>query len=135
MNDTNITRQTVFRRDIELFLNLSNPLPSNIPKERPGLRYSNPQIQDYVDQYKINICNDKYIVVRRELLQLAQDTAIWIRNVFINSNGVYVSSQDYFEQILDKWMFDPCGNTTGTETISFHGPKIIISKNQKNLKK
>jgi hypothetical protein len=107
LSDTNITRAEIFRKDVQDFLGLQQSLPI-LGHHKPGKYVQNTTLQQQIDQYKINICDDKYSDIRNELLVIAQESSIWIREVFINSPTVYVSSHDYFESLLEKWIIDPC---------------------------
>lgn len=129
LHDTNHTRHDIFRYDIEQFLNVTKPLSSFIPHEKPGIQYKDKLLQEHLNQYKINICDHEHIHIRRELLYIAQDTSLWIRTVLLlqqnhNNNGVYVSSREHFKTLLKLWMDDPCGNTKKTMTITYKGPKV-----------
>lgn len=43
---------------------------------------------------------------------IARPASVWIRNYFIESDEVVVSSPNYFKESLETWMYDPCGSRT-----------------------
>jgi hypothetical protein len=51
---------------------------------------------------------DEYIPVRNELMRLGSLNSQWIRDVFLNLPGVYSSSREYLDELLESWMYDPC---------------------------
>ena len=54
----------------------------------------------------IDICeHDK---VRAILMQHATAASIWIREYFLESPDVIVSSPEYFNELVELWMVDPC---------------------------
>lgn len=108
--DTNETRRESFRQDMTNYLGLKKLLPPLI-QEKPGMSWSS-HIQSKKDTQKINICDTQHFSVRQELMRLSRQNSQWIREVFINSPDVEVSSRPFFEQIIEGYMVDPCeGNT------------------------
>lgn len=105
--DESKKRIHILRNDIKEFLNLKNELPELL-HFKPGLNYQNDIIQKQINKMKINICDKKHDLIRAELLIAAQQSSIWIRTIFINSPTVHISSRDYFIQLLESWMIDPC---------------------------
>lgn len=103
-------RSLQFRQDVKAFLGLQHELPP-IPHSLPDPVWDDPQVQAYRDSQKIRICDDQYVRVRRRLLQQSQEASLWIRKYFLDAPGVYVSSRDYLEELLEKWMYDPCNQT------------------------
>jgi hypothetical protein len=106
LGDTNATRVLQFRNDVTNFLGLRQLLP-DLPHHIPGKKRDD-EDQRRRDAMKINICDEKHRVVREELMILARQSSWWIRKVFLNSPTVFVSSREYFEEILQGWMKDPC---------------------------
>jgi hypothetical protein len=106
LGDTNATRVLQFRKDATDFLGLRQLLP-DLPHHIPGKKRDD-EDQRQRDAMKINICDEKHRVVREELMILARQSSWWIRKVFLNSPTVLVSSREYFEEILQGWMKDPC---------------------------
>jgi hypothetical protein len=65
----------------------------------------------------IDICDDKYLDLRRELTQKGRETQMWIRNKFLQSPDVTVANRNHFLELLDKWEQDPCATTTTAELL------------------
>jgi hypothetical protein len=110
LGDSNDTRNEIFRDDFTRFMGLKEQLPA-LPHFIPGKKRTQEE-QQRRDSMKIQICDGQYQPVRDELMVLARQTSVWIREVFLNSPTVYVSSRDHFESIMEGWMRDPC---TGQE--------------------
>lgn len=106
-------RSQKFRQEVQAFLGFHHELPP-IPHASPGRQWENPAMQAYRDSQKIRICEAEYLPVRMHLLKQAQEASLWIRQYFLNSADVFVSSRDYFEELLKRWMHDPCLNATTT---------------------
>ncbi|KAG7355028.1 sulfotransferase family protein [Nitzschia inconspicua] len=102
LSDKNITRRALFRKDLQTFLGL--------PSEFPPIRHVRPQGTDSgLNQDKrINICDEKYAPVRAELMNVARHASLWLRKYFMESKSVYFSSGDFLDELLQKWMDDPC---------------------------
>ena len=120
LGDSNATRIQTLQKDVQKFMGLQQELPPPI-HHTPGVQWKE-HIQKLKDQKKIDICNEEYKPVRRELMRMARLNAEWVRDVFSKSPSVYVSSPDYFHSLLEAWMVDPCGNDT--DIIEYDGPKI-----------
>lgn len=118
--DDNEERQNMFRKDVQNYLGLATDLP---PLERhiPGRSWS-AKTQKEKDREKIDICDPKYVPVRRELMRISKKNSEWIRTVFLNSPNVFVSSRYYLEEVLSEWMKDPCSNET--EIVHYSGPTL-----------
>lgn len=106
--DQNATRKATFRRDVQNFLGLHAELPE-VLHVTPGKEWT-PELQAAKDKKKIDICEDQYIPVRRELMRLSRMASQWIRETFLDLPGVYVSSREHFEAIMLDWARDPCGD-------------------------
>jgi hypothetical protein len=74
---------------------------------KPGLRWD-AAVQAERDAYKIDICEDEYVLVRGHLMVLARRNSLWLREVFLRSPEVHVSSRDHVMRLLERWMIDPC---------------------------
>jgi len=106
--DQNDTRALQFRTDLSHFLGLDVVLDP-IQNTRVG------KGSDY--HYKIDICEQQYIDVRRELLAMGGNASTWIRNYFLNAPDVYYSSFDsHFENMIASWSEDPCANDNNDNT-------------------
>lgn len=108
LGDKNETRKQIMRHDIQAYLGVEAELPE-VLHFTPGKKLT-PDLQAAKDRKKIDICEDQYMPVRRELMQLSRLASRWIRETFLDIPGVYVSSRDHFEAILLDWMKDPCGD-------------------------
>lgn len=102
-----------FRSDLQRIFHLKSSLPSQIPRTKPDFEHFNKRQQRRKDQHKINICHSKYLPVRTELMRLARQASVWIRYKFMSSPDVNVSSPDYFRELLEGWMVDPCEDNNG----------------------
>jgi len=109
LSDTDPLRRELFRQDLQNFLQLSEPLPPNPVPIKPGKFHHNITVQADKNQRKIDICDDEYVPLRRELMELASMSSEWIREQFLGRPGVYVSSPEYLRRILEeRWLVDPC---------------------------
>jgi hypothetical protein len=97
-----------FRMELQRILHLNASLPSILPRTKPDFDHFNKRQQRRKDQHKIDICHAKYQPVRTELMRLSRQASLWIRNELLNSPEVQVSSPDYFRELLERWMVDPC---------------------------
>uniref|UniRef100_A0A7S2EMF7 Sulfotransferase domain-containing protein n=1 Tax=Ditylum brightwellii TaxID=49249 RepID=A0A7S2EMF7_9STRA len=93
----------IFRNDLRDFLGLKQDLPPMIPTEKKRKERS-----DERHEFFINICDAKHAALRHVLLQHGRDASDWIREFFIHSPDVVVSSPDYFVELLRRWGQDPC---------------------------
>lgn len=105
LSDPDPGRRERLASDLQEFLGLPHPLPSEIPKantlarQRKGVR-------------PLNICLGENSMIRQDTLNVARKASLWIRRYFLQSSDVHVSSREYFETLLESWMHDPCGNST-----------------------
>ena len=116
LNDRNETRARQFRKDLQRFLYLKNDLP-------PMVWFKPGRTQDStVHAAKINICDHQYKSLRKALMDHARNGSQWIRNYFMTSSSVVVSSPQHFANLLENWKNDPChdgGNyKTTTQTLN-----------------
>lgn len=100
LHDGNETRTVQFRRDLQRYLGSTEPLPPLI-KISPNLGKSDK---------KIDICDAKHNKIRSELVYIGSKASRWIREYFLQSEDVFVSSRYYFEESLRLWETDPCSN-------------------------
>jgi hypothetical protein len=113
----NITRATRFRRDLQTFLELSEPLDDPMMWVQPGRPPSSPQRAQELKQLKINICDHQHNELRRILLTQASHSASWMQTVWFQQHmNIHVSSPGYFHQLLNTWHVDPCDTHTKTTT-------------------
>lgn len=108
-------RNAQFRKDLQQFLHLDNPLPEMI-WIKPGYDHSiNATIKEQITSKKIDICEDRYQTLRNILVQQGILASKWIREYFLQADGVVVSQKEYFSNvILKSWEQDPCLHRTTT---------------------
>jgi hypothetical protein len=95
--DRNDTRSAAFRRDLSDFLGLSSTLPP-VTIRNASKNY----------HYAINICEDKYIGLRRNLLDFGKAASAWILKHFMELDDVHVSDETRFVELVSTWGFDTC---------------------------
>ena len=97
-----------FQFDAQEFMGFQTPMPP-IVHYIPGKTGWNETEQAKRDTLKINICDAKYYIVRQTLLDIGTNAATWIRDYFLQSPDVFVSSRDHFvNNILESYKHDPC---------------------------
>ena len=94
-----------FTSDLRDFLALSNLRPlkpwTPIPAQE---KYSNKEAA----ARRIDICNDQHKKIRKVLVESGKNAADWIREYFLKSPDVVVTSRKLFIELLDDWKLDPC---------------------------
>lgn len=121
MHDSDESRSAQYRADLQQYLGLQEPLePLAESKESHG-DHPNKDLE-------IDICSPKLSSVHAELMQIARDSSIWIRNYFLQLPEVYVSSPDHFDELLENWMVDPCVSRANT-IITLQGPQQALVAN------
>lgn len=101
MHDSDETRSKQYREDLRQYLGLQQPLePVTEARETHG-DHPNKDLE-------IDICSPALARVHDELMQIARDSSVWIRDYFLPLLEVQVSSPDHFNQLLENWMVDPC---------------------------
>ena len=109
MSDTNRTRSRQFRKDLEQFLGLEHDL-TPVFRARP-FKHLELSLDDESKQHKINdICDPKYLPLQEGLTHMARQASLWLRNYFLKSEDVVVSSREYLEELLETWMENQCVN-------------------------
>ncbi|KAL7462737.1 hypothetical protein ACHAXS_003113 [Conticribra weissflogii] len=101
-------RSEQFRRDLGNFLGLSTEIPPFPKIDTSGRFDSVPGMKRLTDDGKINICDTEHHKIREVLMQKAKLSSVWIRDYFLQSDDVFVSSRKYFINIIETWMYDPC---------------------------
>ena len=99
LHDRDKARTALFKRDLQNFLGLKVPMPEF---EDDSKSSSKPKAMD--------ICDPKYEGIRKELIAIGTRASMWIRKYFLKSDQVYVSSREFFENVLEDWKNDPCGH-------------------------
>jgi hypothetical protein len=97
IHDEDEARSYKYRRDLGNFLGLKYELPP-IGHNHTSRNY----------KYELDICEDRYQPLRRALMDVAKPASEWIRAYFMQSPEVYVSSPEYFNELLLEWLEDPC---------------------------
>lgn len=99
--DINATRKATFQANLEEFVGLDTPLPSNFTdsssKSTGDKKFA-----------KMDICDKDFDKLRTELVSIGRRSATWITKYFMQADSVVVSSPDYFREILQTWHSDPC---------------------------
>mmetsp|Transcript_25480 Transcript_25480/g.40001 ORF Transcript_25480/g.40001 Transcript_25480/m.40001 type:complete len:146 (+) Transcript_25480:877-1314(+) len=101
-------RSTQFRTDLKRFLGLQKEIPPFPLVNTSGRFDFLPDVKHQVNRNKIDICQPNHDVIRKVLMEKAKLASTWIRDYFLQSDEVFVSSRDHFELILESWMHDPC---------------------------
>lgn len=96
-DDVGGDQRGLFLRDLSNFVGLKEPLVEV---------YHTNRIRE---ARRLDICDgDKYLEVRGALMEIAVNASTWIRNYFLRSPDVTVSSPAHFDEILRSWTVDPC---------------------------
>ena len=101
-------RSAQFRKDLKRFLGLQQEIPPFPFIDTSGRFDFVAPVKRQVDQNKINICDANHDAIRGVLMEKARLASEWIRDYFLQSEEVFVSSRQHFELIIDSWRFDPC---------------------------
>lgn len=101
-------RESQFRSDLQHFLHLKKPLDPFVWFKPGKNRTDDKRDTKQIDSNKINICEERYVELRKVLLHHAVQASRWIRRYFLKADGIVVSSRRHFEQILLSWEIDPC---------------------------
>ena len=102
MQDEDKERNQEFRASLQRYLGLSEPLAP----------FSHENINHHVGakgfNETIDICEDRYSSIRKDLIEQGIKSADWIRDHFIRSRDVVVANEKHFLATLDSWRVDPC---------------------------
>ena len=93
-------------RDLSQYLGLQKQLPSLEDVAPDTSRYTDPERTKYF----MNICDDEHQHLREILVGIGKDAYIWIRDYFLDSPDVVVSSREDFLDLISKWQYDPCAD-------------------------
>lgn len=96
LHDDDKTRANQYLLDLKDFLGLKQNLQPIVPDDSKK------------KEKAIDICDDKFRLIRAELMKNAVEASIWIREFFLKSPEVRVSSPEYFNHLLSLWLVDPC---------------------------
>jgi hypothetical protein len=99
-----------FTKDLSEFLELDEALPEwkETPHHHADQFVTLNQPAPSHPQKALNICDNKYRALRDVLMENARNASLWIRNYFIQSEEVTISSQEQFVSFVEGWMVDPC---------------------------
>ena len=101
LRDENLTRSALYRADLKDYLSLEQDLK---PLKSEHTRREKENVLD--------ICEEKYDHVRGALMEHARAASVWIREYFLPHPDVRVSSPEYFTELLELWLEDPCEQTS-----------------------
>uniref|UniRef100_A0A7S1ZHH5 Sulfotransferase domain-containing protein n=1 Tax=Trieres chinensis TaxID=1514140 RepID=A0A7S1ZHH5_TRICV len=93
-----------FGEDLSNFLGLNRPLP---PLGQVGGQKRSYHIKERRSGF-IDICSDEHKDVRTILVKIGKESATWIREYFLKSPDVFVSSEKIFLELIERWGQDPC---------------------------
>jgi hypothetical protein len=112
--DVNTTRTQLFKKDLKDFLGLQ----ADMPEPKNASSGTKPKYT------KIDICQPKFDNLRTELVAVGKRASLWIRKYFLNSDQVFVSSRDFFEESLKEWKLDPCAAAVASRTVVNDGDNV-----------
>lgn len=110
LQDKDTDRKQQLKDDLRDYLGLDSDLPDN-PVVVPGKKWP-ADVQAQKDARKMDICENQYVPLREELMRVSRITATWILESFVHSDDVFTSSPEFFQQSIQKWMHDPCVEST-----------------------
>jgi hypothetical protein len=102
LEDADVDRNAIFRRDLADFLHLEQSLPE------VGHENRNHFTGAAAHPETIDICESSFQRVRQQMVNDATVSAQWIWERFINAADVTVSNRDHFLAALEGWKKDPC---------------------------
>lgn len=125
LKDTNLERRKQLRHDLASFLGLGAPIPE-FDFVLPSRSVRNAP--------KIDLCEDQYLPVRKDLMNNAHWAAEWITQEFLTYPGVHVSNQTYLEkEVLNQYYTkDPC--VTGRMATNVTNPRSADSVSAEELR-
>jgi hypothetical protein len=111
LGDSNSTRSFQLVKDLQTTLGLQQPIESITHTNSFQQAAKKPRAQQ---KNVMDICKDEFLPIREEMMHVARNASLWIREYFIKSSNVTVSSPEYFEELMESWMHDPCQTTIKT---------------------
>jgi len=131
VRDKNKERVAQFANDLGNYLGLPSDgglsidlMPDAPDPKNYSVRISNPILRKQL----MNICEPRYELLRLELMKNARAASSWIREYFLSSRDVTVSSPEYFRKLLERWMDDPCDHSdkeSGGSEAAGHGDDVV----------
>lgn len=101
LHDADPIRTAQYREDLKNYLGLRTPIDELTESKESHSEHPN-------KNKEIDICSPDLENVHDELMKIARDASIWIREYFLNLPNVFVSSPDHFNKLLLDWLVDPC---------------------------
>jgi hypothetical protein len=107
--NANSTRHATFRRGVQDYLGLFDPLPPAL-QVSPGKTIGNATVQAQRSAQKLRICDDAHQLKRRKLVAVGRRMGTWIRDYLLESPDVVVANRAHLEELLASYAVDPCEN-------------------------
>lgn len=101
LHDTDKKRADLYLKDLQEFLGLPHALEPIADSPAGTIAHERPE-------GVIDICDMKFRFIRAELMKSAVEASIWIREYFLESPDVTVSSPEHFKKLVEEWLIDPC---------------------------
>jgi hypothetical protein len=102
MRDSDHERSGKLLRELEYFLGLEKPLA---PLGHENLNHF---VGENAHKETINICEERYDVVRQVLVDHGRKMERWFRKEFLKSKDVIVPNEKHFLESIRSWGSDPC---------------------------
>ena len=102
IDDTDENRSSIFRSDLQGYLELRSPIPS----------FSHENLNNFVGDRghpeTMDICQSRYDAIRKVLVGHGTVMETWIRKEFIKSPDVFVANKKHFLESIRSFRTDPC---------------------------
>lgn len=109
LTGADMDKQTKLVNDLEYFLGVRSDLPRlRLPLDERLLGTKMPKDPQTPS---IDICESRYLPLRKALMDISQRSAQWILDDFLATTTVTCSQTDWFAEHLKTWMDDPCSQT------------------------
>ena len=102
--EKNTTLKQQLNHDLQMFLELSGPLPAELPHSNSGasrLKHNKKR-----EALMMNICDEEMEPIHNEMLLVARNASSWMNQYFLNSPDVSYSGN--LRDIIEGWKIDPC---------------------------
>jgi hypothetical protein len=103
LSDKNATRQASFRKELQTFMGLDEPLVDF--NTIPNINQHDEKYPEFID-----LCNHTYASMKHKLLGEGKKSSAWIVDRFIHSKEVFVGNRGHFVELVRGWGEDPCKN-------------------------
>ena len=97
----NQTEADIFVEDMKNFIGLENDLP-------PLKFHASSTIPEEITRKFIDICDSRHDFIRSILVDNGREAYRWIRDYFVRSPDVVISSPYRFLELIEEWQRDPC---------------------------